>query len=156
MFNHPRHLLTLLALLSTCASIKASSVSIDNGTLFGVIDQSTDVERFLGIPYAQPPTQEFRLRQAQPLQESFGTLNASTFRASCYSKRDQGSASEDCLTLNIWRPTGTGDEALPVLVWLYGGSLTDGYTVRTFDERLCAGILTLMFGRATQDSMAQP
>ena len=34
---------------------------------------------------------------------------------------------EDCLYLNIWRPTGTGAHAkLPVMVWIYGGAFVIG------------------------------
>ena len=46
--------------------------------------------------------------------------------------------SEDCLTLNIWRPDGKKaqrNESLPVLVWLYGGGLTAGYTVGKASDR---------------------
>ena len=33
---------------------------------------------------------------------------------------------EDCLTLNIWTPARAADEALPVMVWFYGGSFLFG------------------------------
>ncbi|KAI1489012.1 lipase [Biscogniauxia mediterranea] len=40
--------------------------------------------------------------------------------------------SEDCLTINVVRPAGTGNDSLPVLVWIYGGGL---YTGSTADPR---------------------
>jgi len=36
--------------------------------------------------------------------------------------------SEDCLQLNVWTPAKTGDEKLPVMVWIYGGGLRVGNT----------------------------
>lgn len=33
--------------------------------------------------------------------------------------------SEDCLYLNVWRPTGNHTD-LPVFVWLYGGAFVQG------------------------------
>jgi len=35
--------------------------------------------------------------------------------------------SEDCLTLNVWRPAGSTGP-LPVMVWIYGGALVHGRT----------------------------
>ncbi|KAK1657458.1 Alpha/Beta hydrolase protein, partial [Colletotrichum godetiae] len=103
-----------------------------NGTVTGVEDSVRGVEKFLGIPYAEPPVGERRLRQAMPLTIPHGSLYADHFGPSCYSARNQGVASEDCLTLNIWRPTNHSTNGtngtLPVLVWLYGGGLTNGYT----------------------------
>lgn len=117
---------------ATCAS-----VHIANGTVQGVVDNDHGVEKFLGIPFAEPPVGDLRLRQAVPLRQPFGTLEANSFGPSCISVRDQGAASEDCLTLNIWRPivADRGNSSLPVLVWLYGGSLTGGYTVCSFSDR---------------------
>lgn len=119
----------LLGLLS--ASSCLASVTTTHGTVNGVIDESNGVHKFLGIPFAQPPVEKWRLRQAVPLQESFGTIEADAFGASCYSTDAPGNMSEDCLTLNIWKPLGTsaGNGSLPVMVWLYGGGLTAGYTV---------------------------
>lgn len=61
-----------------------------------------------------------------------GTLNATAFGPACYG-RVNPNPSEDCLTLNIWRPSdasaANGNTLLPVLVWFYGGGLAGGYTV---------------------------
>jgi carboxylesterase type B len=121
----------LLWILGTAADVACASVHIANGTLLGVVDNDDGVEKFLGIPFAEPPVGDRRLRQAVPMGKSFGTLAADKFGASCISARDQGLASEDCLTMNIWRPLSAAKSnvSLPVLVWLYGGSLTSGYTV---------------------------
>ncbi|KAK8017794.1 Alpha/Beta hydrolase protein [Apiospora rasikravindrae] len=125
--------LALLGVVLTPVGGNAQSVSVTvaNGTLVGVEDSATGIQRFLGIPYAQPPIGDLRLRQAKPLATSFGTWPADAFGSSCYGSRAQPNASEDCLTLNIWRLTGKQAQengSLPVLVWLYGGGLTAGYT----------------------------
>lgn len=121
---------TFLLLIIVQPSV-AISVLTTNGTVVGVDDAANGVEKFLGIPFAEPPVGDLRLRQAVPLRTSFSNLQADKFGPSCYSTRDQGNASEDCLTLNIWRPTNvtSGGSQVPVLVWLYGGGLTNGYTV---------------------------
>ncbi|KAF6793451.1 carboxylesterase family protein [Colletotrichum sojae] len=113
-----------------CTCVRETSVTISNGTVIGFDDIANGVQKFLGIPFAEPPVASNRLRQAVPLRKSFGTLETKAFGPSCYSSRDQGTASEDCLTLNIWRPTdlSADNDSLPVLVWLYGGGLTNGYT----------------------------
>jgi len=34
--------------------------------------------------------------------------------------------SEDCLYLNVWKPTKSPDVKLPVMVWIYGGGFVSG------------------------------
>ncbi|KAL4918219.1 Alpha/Beta hydrolase protein [Aspergillus aurantiobrunneus] len=112
----------------------SASVDIRNGTVIGVNDESSQVQRVLGIPYAQPPVGDLRLRHAVPLNAFFGTLNAQSFGPACYGPEldSNPDSSEDCLSLNIWRPSGQieVDALRPVLVWFYGGGLQNGYTVR--------------------------
>lgn len=132
-------LLRILLILPVKALSRAipNSVEILNGTVNGVVDSTSHVQRFLGIPYAEPPLGDLRLRQAQPLSERFGKLEANRFGHSCYGSADQNEdASEDCLTLNIWRPATESKQALPVLVWLYGGGLTSGYTASPLERSL--------------------
>lgn len=120
-----------LWILCACIHTAHTSVLTSNGTINGVIDESNGVEKFLGIPFAEAPIGDRRLRHAVPLQEAFDAFEASAFGPSCISNSDQGPESEDCLTLNIWRPSKSSSviASLPVLVWFYGGSLTAGYTV---------------------------
>ncbi|KAK4890533.1 hypothetical protein LTR27_010814 [Elasticomyces elasticus] len=128
--------LILLWVLYTATHAASVSVPIVNGTVHGVADNDSSIEKFLGIPFAEPPVGDRRLRQAVPLEQSFGTLEADKFGPSCISAKDQGPESEDCLTLNIWRPSSAAkaNVSLPVLVWLYGGSLTSGYTADPRNE----------------------
>jgi para-nitrobenzyl esterase len=50
-----------------------------------------------------------------------------------------GPVAEDCLTLNVWTPTGS-TSGLPVMMWVYGGAfLTGGTAISTYDaSRVCA------------------
>jgi len=128
-------ILTLWAILLvvahpvTCQPQTSTTVQIRNGTVHGVFDPNSRVHKWLGIPYAQQPVGNLRLRQAVPLNTSLGNLNATEFGPSCYG-RGNPSPSEACLSLNIWRPAtnSSGSGLLPVLVWLYGGGLQGGYT----------------------------
>ena len=87
---------------------------------------------WLGIPYTAPMTPERRFLPTEPMQ-SAGTIQAANFGNDCM----QGSGpmseyarSEDCLTLNIWAPSTSGDgqlrQGLPVMVWIHGGGFTEG------------------------------
>lgn len=135
---YSNRLSTCFAVIATLAQIaKSQTVTITNGTINGINDPVNNVQRFLGIPYAQPPVGNLRLHQSIPLESSFGTLNATAFGPACYGKNNPD-PSEDCLTLNIWRPSNASSRAkdtlLPVLVWLYGGGLSSGYTVSSHRE----------------------
>lgn len=120
-----------LSILGACVHTVYSSVLISNGSINGIVDKNNGVEKLLGIPFAEPPVGDRRLRHAVPLEKAFATLEADAFGPSCISTQDQGPESEDCLTLNVWRPVDAirSNVSLPVLVWFYGGSLTAGYTV---------------------------
>ena len=102
---------------------------------------------WLGLPYARPPLGELRWRAPEPPQAWAAPLAALRFGPSCaqagrfYSpapdEQPFGLAvregfgkpvgSEDCLSLNIWRPASTAAH-LPVLVFIHGGSNISGYS----------------------------
>lgn len=110
------------------ASDPAPRVSIETGEVAG--KASGDVEAFLGIPYAAPPVGPLRWRPTQPAARWVGVRAAETFGPDCMQARDRAddrrALSEDCLTVNVWRPAKRAARALPVLVWIHGGGFVAG------------------------------
>jgi carboxylesterase type B len=118
-------------------------VTIPDGTIIGTGDGI--VESFKGIPFAEPPLGALRLKPPQPLKRGFGTFISQTIPTSCpqfFSQVDRSNLpgdtislllntpfvqavskqGEDCLNLNVQRPSGTtGRSKLPVVVWFFGG-----------------------------------
>ncbi len=126
-------------------------VKIANGVLEGV-DES-GVRAFKGVPFAAPPIGDLRWRAPQPVKNWTGVRQAHDFgpRAmqlpifSDMQFRSDG-VSEDCLYLNVWTPAKSATDALPVLVYFYGGGLVagDGSEYRYDGESLARrGIVTL-------------
>jgi carboxylesterase type B len=112
-------------------NLNAPTVQVLNGTYSGVYNQEYNQDFFLGVPYAIPPLHSLRFRQAQSLNTSWsGTKNATEYSYECIGYgSDQwvlgNHISEDCLTLNVVRPSGVSG-SLPVAVWIHGGGYTEG------------------------------
>lgn len=144
------NILLFSSLLTTAISAEPSA-KIKNGLINGFT--SNKVENFFGIPYADPPVGDLRLRKPRPLSRPLGAFNATSAPRACVQKTMAGdlpilekwppslgdsilaynatieNAGEDCLTLNIQRPVGTeADAKLPVLFWIYGGAFEIGST----------------------------
>lgn len=110
-------------------------VQIDSGTVRGVA--TDEVISFKGIPYAEPPVGPLRWRAPQPVKPWQGARDALQFGPSCM-QQGLENVSEDCLTLNVWRPAKSPAQPLPVMVWIYGGALVRGGTYRYPGEALAA------------------
>ncbi|MGH8238621.1 MAG: carboxylesterase/lipase family protein [Steroidobacteraceae bacterium] len=89
------------------------------------------VEAFVGIPYAAPPVGSLRWREPQQAARWQGVRQAAAFGRDCPQQRLPYDAtpsthdmSEDCLTLNLWRPARA--ERLPVMIWIHGGGFVMG------------------------------
>ncbi|KAL4263269.1 Carboxylic ester hydrolase [Pleurotus pulmonarius] len=136
--------------IRTAASLAgaANSVTLDSATFTGAT--SGRVTKFLGIPYAQPPTGDRRFRLPEPISPYTGTVRATAFGPSCPQHKVRltlpvGLASdavdlivntaykavfpdsEDCLSINVVVPSSaTPTSKLPVAVWIYGGAFELG------------------------------
>ncbi|HEY1963027.1 MAG TPA: carboxylesterase family protein [Rhizomicrobium sp.] len=89
------------------------------------------IDAFVGIPYAHPAIGSLRWRAPQALPRWSGVRPATVFGNDCPQVRLPGDVtpsdqpmSEDCLTLNLWRPAGA--KSLPVMVWIHGGGFVMG------------------------------
>lgn len=136
-----RSLALLLPALMVCAgliyftsSTSATNeiVMIEGGRVSGVV--ADGVRSYKGIPYAAPPTGEWRWKAPQAVVPWEGVRAGSDYGPDCpqtpyprlsvfYSPpRPQ---SEDCLCLNVWTAAKAGEKR-PVMVWIHGGALTRG------------------------------
>ncbi|KAK7686722.1 hypothetical protein QCA50_010322 [Cerrena zonata] len=131
----------LAAVSSTFTAVAATSplqVDLTSGVFIGQ-SVPNGTERWLGIPYAQAPVGDRRFRGPVAItQKSVAIHNASAFGNACPqvpSSNLGAPMSEDCLFLNVWRPTGTPDNAkLPVLFWIHGGSfMTGAASIHTYE-----------------------
>lgn len=88
-----------------------------------------DFQEFRGVPYAEPPIGENRLKAPQALQPWDDVRNANRFSDACFQEEISmfgiGNTSEDCLYLNIWTPAADNKQR-PVLVWIHGGGYATG------------------------------
>ena len=110
-------------------------VTIDSGMLRGL--EADGVISFKGIPYAAPPVGKLRWRAPQPVEPWDGVLDATAFGPACM-QTDDLPKSEDCLTLNVWRPASPAAGPLPVMMWIYGGALAHGNTAMYPADALAA------------------
>ena len=101
----------------------SATVTLDSGAVRGLL--TGRVIAWKGIPYATPPVGPLRWRNPQPAHAWPGVRDASRFGPACL-QMDAVPKSEDCLTLNVWRPASTGGDLLPVMVWIHGGAMVHG------------------------------
>lgn len=120
-------------ILSRTNSTAAPTVTLRNGSYYGVHSPIYKQDFFLGMPYAQPPLGDLRLRQPQSINTTWSDIrNATAYQPECIGYgSDQwvlgNFVDEDCLSVNVIRPAGvSADTKLPVAVWLHGGGWYQG------------------------------
>lgn len=132
-----------LLLLCSCIFLHAFAqnagliVSTQQGPVAGTLELPT-VRRFLGVPFAtanrwqapQLPTARRGVFQATKFSDvCFQELSAFNVEYLVLAQQSQGinaTASEDCLTVNIWSPSINRKQKTAVMVWIYGGGFTFG------------------------------
>ncbi|KAH7410565.1 Alpha/Beta hydrolase protein, partial [Cadophora sp. MPI-SDFR-AT-0126] len=104
------------------------------------LEYDSKVRRYAGIPYALPPTGEYRWKKPRPIPKAYRyedgydiPFDGTKFGPVCpqakfASVAEQGKSeavySEDCLRVNIWTPVekpGEEGRKWPVMLWLHGG-----------------------------------
>ena len=137
----------------------------ENGAVKGFPGTDARITVFKGIPFAQDTSGENRWRSPQPVENwegvrecyDFGDvamqktpgLDPDAFYSKEWHVDQEVPMGEDCLRANIWTPAISTDEKLPVMVWIYGGGLKEGYAHEMeFDgERIASrGVILVSIG----------
>ena len=120
-------------------AVASPLISLPSGTFRGLTVNGTD--RWLGIPYAQPPVGALRFKTPLSISRpAEGVQDAFQYSYACPQPPTTAPISEDCLYLNVrhvildhfklrspllgnmqvWRPQQTSSTAkLPVFVWIH-------------------------------------
>jgi para-nitrobenzyl esterase len=130
-------------------------MTIPQGQLTGVYNEDHSVKVYAGIPYAKAPVGDLRFKEPQAPEswdgirafDHFGPRAMQTSGAIWFDSLSHilgwhdyqvkfgdeyvEEVSEDCLYLNVFTPENIGDEPLPVIVYVHGGSLTTGQSSYT-------------------------
>ncbi|XP_045188629.2 neuroligin-4, X-linked-like [Mercenaria mercenaria] len=97
------------------------------------------VRRFLGIPYAEPPTGSRRFKKPVKKEANIGIFDATKRGTACQQlqvkvggRRNtniQMNFSDDCLFLNIFAPdVPVSKQKLPVMIFIHGGVFDHGFS----------------------------
>uniref|UniRef100_A0A060T037 Carboxylic ester hydrolase n=1 Tax=Blastobotrys adeninivorans TaxID=409370 RepID=A0A060T037_BLAAD len=100
-------------------------VSTSSGLVDGICGRSAN--QYLGIPYALPPVNGYRFREAQPQASTQSEIVGDTLAPYCpqyNSSTGSITGNEDCLYLNVYAPAN--GSSVPVMVWIHGGSFIEG------------------------------
>lgn len=85
---------------------------------------SNGVDQYLGMRYAKAPLGGLRFRGPEDPEHTLGVSDASSFGPLCVGvgESPNDSLAEDCLFINVWRPTNSdADSNLPVWLFIQGG-----------------------------------
>ncbi|KAJ5768775.1 secreted lipase [Penicillium odoratum] len=147
------------------ASAPTVTISTPEATIIG--STSSNIDTFNGIPFSLAPTGARRLKPPQAIATSLGKVEATGTAMGCpqfYFTTSTSdfpvsilgdiadiplfqtvtNAGEDCLNLNVQRPSGTTAGAgLPVLVWIFGGGFELGSTSMYDGSSIVASSVTL-------------
>ena len=127
--------LTLCGLSRASGADCAPKVETKLGTIIGTVKEvnvfgnQMKVERYHGIPYAEPPVGKLRFQYPVPKAPFTSPYEATEHGNLCYQLNmfplEGAVYSEDCLFLNIYAPV-IRSKPTPVMVWIHGGGFSTG------------------------------
>jgi para-nitrobenzyl esterase len=130
-------IIALLAVIPLCAGIQ-EPIKVEGGLVSGIPGWGWGVREYRSIPFAAPPVGSLRWQPPHPVVPWEGVRSAQRFAPPCMQiiqppnsaswNRTMLEPSEDCLYLNVWTPASSANEKLPVMIWIYGGGGTAGYS----------------------------
>lgn len=141
-------------------ALNADVVRTATGLLRGSV--GPDHRLFQGIPYAAAPVGPLRWQPPAPMPAWPGVRDAVRRGPWCIQPdaAEVDPVSEDCLTLNVWTPTGSAAEPLPVMVWIHGGSFMRGagdiYDARRLAVRGRSVVVTINYRLGALGFLADP
>ena len=96
----------------------------------------SNVVNWKDIPYAKPPIDDLRWKAPRKIEQNsnlikpknnnFCLQRTSNLGGSSQFSNQPISGSEDCLYLDIYAPSKSSEELLPVMFWIHGGGNTSG------------------------------
>ncbi|CAH2233123.1 jg13987 [Pararge aegeria aegeria] len=119
----------IIGILSSRKCNRDPIVTTKEGTIRGVVDELVDGStyyRFRGIPYASAPVGNLRFKAPVPPQPWQGIRDASNFGNICSQFNETYQGDEDCLFLNVYTKTLSKNAKTPVMVFIHGGSFSQG------------------------------
>ena len=170
----PLALLALLALTPLLTEAQQASDRDDDGLVVrtnkGLLRGMTmtavtgrQVDAWLGVPFAKPPTGPLRFKHPQPMHRWHDVRDAKQLPNSCWQTIDEyfgdfeGSSmwnantpmDEDCLYLNVVVPRPRPVRPAAVMVWIFGGGFYSGTsTLDVYDPKILAsqeGVVVVSF-----------
>ena len=128
----------LFVLIAFSLNAQDAIIQTTKGAVSGTLNPKTNIQKFLGIPFAKPPVGELRWKAPVPMESWSGIKEAKAFGTSPMQAKPapfafwsseflipESPISEDCLYLNVWAPKSSqGKKA--VLVYIYGGGFRSG------------------------------
>jgi len=108
--------------------------------------QTEAVYTYRNIPYAQPPVDDLRWRPPVPVKRWDGVLKYRDEVVKCKQFKMKEIGTEDCLLLHIRQPASSANRTnnLPVLFWIHGGGLIQGYADWYYPDEQCSASLGMV------------